>query len=165
MIFRKVVSGGQTGVDQAALRAAKRVGLETGGWAPRGWKTIDGSAPWLAQYGLVEYRDPCARASVYAARTLANIRDSDATIRIARNWDSPGELCTLRGIQMYGKPHFDVSDGSDDVVLRLHQFIVNNHVVVLNVAGNSERTAVGIGALAEAFLVRVFERIRLAGNP
>ena len=47
-----VISGGQTGVDQAALRAARSCGIPTGGWAPRGWLTEDGPAPWLADYGL-----------------------------------------------------------------------------------------------------------------
>jgi len=42
-----VVSGGQTGVDQAALRAARASGIATGGWAPKGWATEAGPAPWL----------------------------------------------------------------------------------------------------------------------
>ena len=48
----KIISGGQTGVDQAALRAAKACGIPTGGWAPKGWRTEDGPAPWLADLGL-----------------------------------------------------------------------------------------------------------------
>ena len=42
-----VISGGQTGVDQAALRAARTAGIPTGGFAPLGWSTEDGPAPWL----------------------------------------------------------------------------------------------------------------------
>jgi hypothetical protein len=51
-MLERVISGGQTGVDQAALRVAKAIGLATGGWAPLGWETEDGPASWLAGYGL-----------------------------------------------------------------------------------------------------------------
>ena len=54
MSLRKVVSGGQTGADQAGLRAARAAGIETGGWAPKGWETEEGPAPWLSDYGLKE---------------------------------------------------------------------------------------------------------------
>jgi hypothetical protein len=54
----RVLSGGQSGVDQAALRAARACGLDTGGWAPAGWMTEVGPASWLADYGLVECPEP-----------------------------------------------------------------------------------------------------------
>jgi hypothetical protein len=54
-MLRKVISGGQTGVDQAFLRAAWRACLETGGTAPKGWRTDKGPNPGLAQYGLKEH--------------------------------------------------------------------------------------------------------------
>ena len=57
-MLTKIISGGQTGVDAAALRAAKAVGIPTGGTAPKGWLTEDGPAPWLAEYGLVESDSP-----------------------------------------------------------------------------------------------------------
>lgn len=55
-MLTKVISGGQTGVDQAALRAAKAARIPTGGYAPKGWLTEDGPAPWLADFGLIEMR-------------------------------------------------------------------------------------------------------------
>ena len=70
----KIVSGGQTGADQAGLLAARAAGIETGGWAPEGWDTEDGPAPWLEDFGLTE----CTVAG-YPARTEANARDSDGT--------------------------------------------------------------------------------------
>lgn len=52
MTLRRVISGGQCGVDVAALRAAKRAGLQTGGTMPRGWRTLDGPRPeYAAEYG------------------------------------------------------------------------------------------------------------------
>lgn len=53
-MIERVISGGQTGADQAALRAARACGIPTGGWAPRGWLTEDGPSLWLAEWGLVE---------------------------------------------------------------------------------------------------------------
>jgi Circularly permutated YpsA SLOG family len=63
----KIVSGGQTGADQAGLRAARAAGIETGGWAPKGWDTEDGPAPWLEDFGLIE-----CPVTGYPARTEAN---------------------------------------------------------------------------------------------
>jgi len=63
-MLKNIVSGGQTGADQAGLRAAKAAGIETGGWAPHGWTTEKGPAPWLADYGLAECPIPG-----YPART------------------------------------------------------------------------------------------------
>jgi hypothetical protein len=150
----KVISGGQTGVDQAGLRAARRMGFHTGGWAPRGWLTLDGSAPWLAEYGLAEHGG-------YAARTRANVRDSDGTVRIASDFKSAGELCTKRAILEYRRPYSDFLLGylDETAVMRLVAFLNHFEIRILNVAGNSEQTSPGIGKLAEDFLVRVFERL------
>jgi len=49
-VIERVINGGQTGVDQAGLRAA-RAGIPTGGWPPQGWLTEAGAAPWLADFG------------------------------------------------------------------------------------------------------------------
>ena len=157
MIVERVISGGQTGADAAALRAARRLGIPTGGHAPRGWRTQAGPAPWLADYGLVE--SPWD----YAGRTRANVRDGCATVRLAANFSSPGEVCTLRAIEMFRKPHHDVlfvrhatgawSEADPRAVERFREFLWDNRVRVLNVAGNAERTAPGIGMAVEAFLV------------
>ena len=99
----KVISGGQTGADQAGLAAAKACGLETGGWAPKGWLTADGEAEELLRsYGLKEHRGG------YRSRTWANVKDADATIRLATNFDSPGEKCTLSAVNAYGRLRYDV---------------------------------------------------------
>jgi hypothetical protein len=149
MILQKVISGGQNGVDQAGLRAAHKLGITTGGWAPHGWQTLDGPAPWLVEYGLVEH------VSGYAARTEANVRDSNATIRIARFWNSSGERCTLRAILKWGRQYYDVR--SQNAVEECHRWLIEKEVRVLNVAGNAEQTAPGIGDTAERFLTAVFE--------
>ena len=74
MIIEKVISGGQTGADRAGLIAAKKCGIQTGGYIPKGFKTELGSEPNLAnEFGLVEF------GITYPVRTLANVEQADAT--------------------------------------------------------------------------------------
>lgn len=77
-VIYKIVSGAQSGVDQAALTAGVLLGIATGGWAAQGWMTEDGPRPDLAEFGLKE----CSRPG-YPARTEMNVRDSDATLIIS----------------------------------------------------------------------------------
>lgn len=156
MTLVRVISGGQTGVDQAALRAARRLGIATGGWAPHGYKTLRGcERELLAGFGLVEHE-----SAAYPPRTEANVRDSDATLRIAADFSSPGERCTKSAIERLRKHCLNIHAshlGGGPRVLRqcehLRNWLRHHNVQVLNVAGNSEETAPGIGALAEEFLL------------
>lgn len=80
-MLERIVSGGQTGADFGALRAARSAGLATGGWACRDWliESDDGEgvarAPWLAEWGLRE-----CKSTGFAARRAWNVRDSEATL-------------------------------------------------------------------------------------
>ena len=157
----KVISGGQTGVDQAALRAARKVGLATGGTAPKGWETLDGSAPWLVDFGLVE----CPRPG-YPPRTEFNVVESDATLRIARNFSTPGEILTMSLCEKHKKPSLSIVDfdlwsaSLEGMIYRLARFVYDWNIHTLNVAGNAEQHAKGIGTVAENYLVRAFSKIR-----
>ena len=76
----KIISGGQIGADIAALRAAKRLGLETGGWMPKGFRTKDGDHPEYAQeYGMME-----TQTYDYPRRTKLNVIEADCTLRLLR---------------------------------------------------------------------------------
>ena len=69
----KIVSGGQCGADENALKAAKAAGLQTGGWLPNGSRTLDGPRPdLLTEYGMQEHTSP-----LYPPRTELNVKDSD----------------------------------------------------------------------------------------
>src|SRR5580700_2308068 len=90
MILRKIISGGQTGADEAALRVAKELGLETSGWMPRGFRTEVGPRPDLAlTYGLQEHH-----SGRYQPRTYSNVIFSDNTL-IFGNLNSPGCRLTI----------------------------------------------------------------------
>lgn len=164
IVLETIVSGGQTGADFGALKAGKRLGLETGGWAPKGWMTQDGPAPWLVDYGLEEHPQ-----EGYPPRTFSNVKDSDGTVRFAKNFLSPGEMCTLKAIKRYEKPYFDFHwwnfqrgnwgfhfHAKTDFLAWLDE----NQIKTLNVAGNSEKTAKGIGKAVEEFLVDALAEIQ-----
>ena len=159
-MLKKVISGGQTGADRAGLRAAKWANLETGGAIPKGWKTEKGSEPELAEYGLVE-----TKSDSYVPRTYQNAKDSDGTIRFALNFKSAGEKCTLKGIEQYSKPHIDVDLKGPIPVEEVVQWVKDNAIETLNVAGNRESTAKGVGKFSEDYLKKVFQSLATEGDP
>jgi len=151
-MLEKVISGGQTGVDQAALRAARRLNIVTGGWAPKGWRTLDGPREQLLRsFGLVEHWGG------YAERTWQNVRDAQVTLRVATDYNTAGERCTMKAIEHFKKPNLSIVIVGGkiiniDAVEKVRAFLRKYDVHVLNVAGNSEISAPGIGTLAEQFL-------------
>jgi Circularly permutated YpsA SLOG family len=155
----RVISGGQTGADQAGLIVARRFSIPTGGWMPRGWKTAAGPNPQLGQeFGLREHTGD------YAARTAANVRDSDGTIRLAASFQTLGERCTAKWIKYYQKPAIDVDIRSPRPVAEVVAWVRQNGIRVLNVAGNAQpqsRTALsyGITAFATAYLADLFRQL------
>ena len=91
----KIISGGQTGVDRAALDAAIAAGFPIGGWCPKGRKAEDGVID--QRYALTE--TPLAG---YAQRTEWNVRDSDGTLIFYRTKIKGGTLLTLKTAERYG---------------------------------------------------------------
>ena len=148
----KVISGGQTGADIAGLEMAAKHGFETGGTLPFGYKTLDGPKPeYKTMYGV-----QADKSSSYVPRTRANVRNSDGTIRLAFDFNSAGEKCTLKAIQSCDKPHIDV-DLSDPIpVADVVDWLKANNIQVLNVAGNAEQTSPGTHEAVCRYLDEVF---------
>ena len=149
----KIVSGGQTGADRAALDWAIQHGLPHGGWCPKGRKAEDG--PIATRYKLQE-----TRTAKYKQRTVLNVRDSDGTVifTLAEKLTG-GSKATARAAQEAGKPCLHLSPKSicKEAARLLRQFVQDNSIKVLNVAGPraSKEPEVGafvIAALTEAFL-------------
>lgn len=145
--LRRIVSGGQTGVDRAALDVAIELGIEHGGWCPCGRRAEDGTIP--ARYQLVELASPH-----YADRTERNVLDSDATLILHRGPIAGGTLLTLQLAQRYGRQYFTVDLGGDTAVAtdRLREWLMRHQIVTLNVAGPRESQSPGIHATASCFL-------------
>src|SRR5262245_20843082 len=153
----KIVSGGQTGVDRAALDAAIALGIEYGGWCPRGgWAEDLPDPPGLhAQY-------PALRATPGrnpAQRTRWNVRDTDRTLILvdARGLaESSGTALTLRIAEQAGKPHLMADVDAAEVAKRVTEWLADAAPdMVLNVAGPRESGAPGIYAKAKGLLLAV----------
>lgn len=146
-MIEKVVSGGQTGVDRAALDAALALDLPCGGWCPRGRRAEDG--PIDPRYPLVE------TASVdYAERTAGNVRDSDGTLVLTRGRPSGGTALTISVAQRAERPLLVLDLLRDPDPARVRQWVRENDVRVINVAGPRESQRPGIHAAALRFLER-----------
>lgn len=160
MALERVISGGQTGADRAALIAARTAGIPTGGWMPSGFLAHDGNHPEFAElYGIRE-----TGSGQYQPRTALNVKESDATLRFAKNWESAGEVLTLAMCREHQKPHFDVSVGGTITPENVVEWILTTEVRVLNVAGNSERTSPGIQEYVAEFLGDVFRLLVLSNS-
>jgi hypothetical protein len=143
-MLSRIVSGGQTGVDRAALDAALAMGLPCGGWCPRGRKAED--APIDPRYPLDE-----TPWDGYPQRTEWNVRDSDGTLILTLGQRDRGTELTERLAVKYRKPCLVVDLAGADVDA-IRRWIEENHVGVLNVAGPRESSSPGIHARALALL-------------
>lgn len=166
-MIERVISGGQTGADRAAWRAAKRCGIATGGWMPKGYKAEDGCHPEFAgEYGAREHPSP-----FYPPRTKRNVEAAEFTIvfdksksreltgmsngtRIAIGWAIECGLpsCVVKVI--LGKP----AESLRIFVMawRLRELDVH----YLNVGGNRESSVPGIGEWVEDYLTRLFQLLQ-----
>ena len=147
-MFEKIISGGQTGVDRAALDVALELGLPCGGWCPKGRRAEDGEIP--ARYPLEE-----ASSSDYRVRTELNVQDSDGTLILAWGRLAGGTLLTLKLARRLHKPYFvvDLVQGGDAKNVR--EWGRAKKVGTLNVAGPREGEAPGIHPRASSFLREV----------
>ena len=155
-MLSRITSGGQTGVDQAALRAASSLGISIGGWCPPGRISEDGTVP--VHFPLVEApddRSPGAPDIPRSQRTEWNVRDSDATLILCRGdleAQGPGTRFTAECASRYRKPLLIADPSALADVSRVHHWIDSHSIRTLNVAGPSESSSPGIGAAAERFI-------------
>ncbi|MBV9109806.1 MAG: putative molybdenum carrier protein [Gemmatimonadetes bacterium] len=137
----KIVSGGQAGVDRAALDVALELGIPCAGWCPAGRWAEDG--PIDARYPLVA--TPSADP---AERTEWNVRDSDATLLLTSGGESPGTALTREIARRLGKPVYVLHAGSLEDVGMFRRWLQVAGVRTLNVAGPRESESPGIYAEA-----------------
>lgn len=149
----RVISGGQTGVDRAALDVAASLGIPIGGWVPRHRRAEDGRIP--DDYPLRE-----TASQAYDVRTRLNVRDSDATLILARGRPKGGTALTLAIAEALGRPCrlVDLTGAEDPEPVR--RWLAAGAVRILNVAGPRESSHPGIYAEACGFL-----RAVLGGQP
>jgi len=132
MALKKIISGGQTGADIAGIDAAMANSFPYGGWLPKGRRTSDG--PLDEKYKLVEMP-----TRGYPKRTAQNVIDSDGTVIFQRGRLSGGSDLTRKYAVKHGKPwlHLNMVEvNNDDAVVMLIDWIKENGIEVLNVAGS-----------------------------
>ena len=151
--IERIVSGGQTGVDRAALDAAMALGLPVGGWCPKGRRAEDGVID--PRYPLIETPD-----EQYAQRTAWNVRDSDGTLVLLFDKPSPGTNVTIEEANTLGKALLLVDLTTHPEEMEVLGWLEANGILVLNAAGPRESEAPGIYEAARAFLDDVFGKDR-----
>ena len=127
----KIISGGQTGVDRAALDAALRHGIKSGGWCPTGRLDESGRIP--DRYPVKELENGGS-----TERTLQNVKDSNGTVIIYPGKLSGGTEQTLHFCVEQRRPHelIDASNVSTEKAAQLiADFVRETKIDILNVAG------------------------------
>jgi predicted Rossmann-fold nucleotide-binding protein len=138
--LKKVISGGQDGVDFAGLVAAHDCGYNTGGHCPRFCRTHSGSNLELTDiYGL-----NTVNSTDYKTRTRLNVQNSDGTVLICSNFNSPGCLLTVKYLEELKKPYIKITVpfmiGEERVAWQeLIKWLHINKITTLNVAGNRDK--------------------------
>lgn len=148
----EIRSGGQTGVDRAALDFALARGLPHGGWCPRGRRAEDGVIP--ARYRLRE-----TASAAYEERTRRNVRDSDATVIFSPGRAlAGGTRLTGEVARALGRPllHLTAAGAAGRAAARLRAFVRRYRVRRLNVAGPRASEAPGLEVFVRAVLERAF---------
>ena len=147
-MFTKIISGGQTGVDRAALDVALQFGLECGGWCPKGRRAADGRLP--AKYPLQETASPA-----YPERTRRNVQDSDGTLVLTHGTAKGGTALTIGLARKMKKPYLTLDLREQPDPQAVIDWAKENRIRVLNIAGPRESESHGIYNLAVSFLEKL----------
>ena len=133
MKLSKIISGGQTGVDRAALDAAMILNIPNGGFCPKGRRAEDGIIPDI--YNLDE-----TLSFEYAERTKKNVQHSQGTLILFWDTIKNGSLTTLEYCRVLDKPHFilDMNKTPKYQIKKIDHWIKNNQIKILNIAGPRE---------------------------
>ena len=145
IVFSKIISGGQTGVDRAALDVALELGIPCGGWCPKGRRAEDG--PIDLKYPLKE-----TKSEEYPVRTEANVIEADGTLILTIGKPTEGTAYTGKMAMKCKKPHLVVDMKKKIKPEMVLEWARAHQIGVLNVAGPRESKCPGIYEKAKNFL-------------
>jgi hypothetical protein len=157
ILLRKIISGGQTGVDRGALDAAIDLGLEHGGWCPMGRMAEDDFIP--TRYALRQ-----TDTKNYATRTEKNLLLADGTLILYRGAISGGTYLTLQLCKRHARPVLLIDLARAFDVSQIRDWLARKRIVTLNVAGPRESMSPGIAAAARQVLLEVLQPVTTAGD-
>jgi len=149
IIVSKIISGGQTGVDRAALDVALDLEIPCGGWCPRGRRAEDGIIP--ERYPLIE-----TPTAAYPQRTEWNVRDSDGTLVLTVGRADGGTALTISLTRRLNKSCKVVNLKKKPDIQSVRDWIQVNQLQVLNVAGPRDNAKGEIYCQASQFLRQLF---------
>lgn len=141
----KIISGGQAGVDRAALDFALKNNIDCGGWCPKGRKAENGVIP--DKYPLRE-----TNTGRYPERTEKNVLEGDGTLILFCSERDRGTLLTRKLCENHSKAFLEVDLKDNFSELLLEEWLMNNRIEILNIAGPRESFADGIYKMAYEFL-------------
>ena len=149
-----IISGGQTGVDRAALDVALELGVPCGGWCPQGR---------LAEDGIIDSRYPLKEleGGDYIERTWRNVRDSDATLIIYFDQLEGGTKLTVEFCNQEHKPMMSIDANAERfsvAVDKVSDFTHREQPLCLNIAGPRASKQPAAYAYTKALLTRYLER-------
>ncbi|MEL7058750.1 MAG: putative molybdenum carrier protein [Acidobacteriota bacterium] len=160
-----LVSGGQTGVDRGALKAARDLGLPIRGWCPPGRVAEDGRIP--DRFPLLETprdRSPTAPHLPRSQRTEWNVRDADAVLilrpvgRADASGADAGTGWTALTARRLGRPLLECDPRAPEAVDQIVAWLHREAVEVIDVAGPSETSCPGIERTTHDLLRLAFTR-------
>ncbi len=157
-MITKIISGGQTGVDMAALDFAIEKKIKTGGYCPRGRKNENGIIP--ERYMLTENS-----SSHNLDRTKKNIEISDATLIITSDEECQGTKDTIKYAKMQFKPFIIFNDHDffmhpRDSAYYFRLWLKKGNIKTLNIGGNRESHSPGIYKKAKEILNILYEEMQ-----
>jgi len=164
-MFDKIISGGQTGADRAALDIAIKFRIPHGGWCPRGRMAEDGILPDHYLLNCPTDNDSDSHEpDIYAERTKLNIRDSDGTLIFAPSFPlladvSNGTRLTIAEAERSNKPRYIIDLSKNQSVQIISDWIETHQIAVLNIAGPRESQCPGIYRNTYRFLENFFANL------
>jgi Circularly permutated YpsA SLOG family len=154
IMLKKILTGGESGAEQAAWRAGKAFGIAVGGWMPEGFPTADGPRPEFAeQYGSREFPTDNRTAS-----TEQNIHDSDATLWFGETTSEDAQTA-VAACHRLGKPCMLIYPTATFAPSHVAAWVRRERIETLTVAGNREAVEPGIGDRVERFLGQVLQQL------
>lgn len=144
-MIKKIISGGQTGVDRAALEVAFEWGIPCGGWCPKGRKAED---------GVIDTRYPLKEttSSDYRVRTEKNVNDADGILILTWGLPAGGTAFTVKMAEKHKKPYLVIDLAKEGTSDSVNKWVQANRIQILNVAGPRESKCPGIHGRALEFL-------------
>ncbi|MCK4678633.1 MAG: putative molybdenum carrier protein [Bacteroidales bacterium] len=145
----KIISGGQTGVDRAALDFSLKNNIVCGGFCPKERKAEDGTIS--DKYPLIE-----TSSSNYAFRTEKNVQVCDGTLIFYHKTLDRGTSLTLKLLKKHHKPFFEIDLSCESDKKLIVEWLINHQIKILNISGPRESHCPGIYEMTLKMLEKIF---------